>query len=144
VGGNAERQALGLQQGCNRARLKMVRWTCKFAAFMLLLTLSGSPVLACVLQADGLSEDERECCREMADQCGSSTMPASHSCCKEVPQFGSDSFVPLKSKSLFVGAAQSLVVIAIAPLPRVEMVVSAQDSPVPSKSPPGKQSVLRI
>jgi len=98
-----------------------------------------------MLRADALTEQERECCQEMADQCGPATMPSSHSCCKELPQSGSNSFLLGKSKSLCPEAAQPLVVIAIAPALQAERVIpNSGDLHVPFKSPPGSQTVLRI
>ena len=41
-----------------------------------------TPVVACLLPTRLLTPAERECCRKMAQQCGSSAMPASHSCCQ--------------------------------------------------------------
>jgi hypothetical protein len=38
--------------------------------------------MACMLSAGSMSDDEQECCREMAGQCGQADMPSSHSCCK--------------------------------------------------------------
>jgi len=54
---------------------------CLLTAIML---LSG-PLLACSLPGMAMSEDEKECCRHMADQCGGSQMEDSHSCCKKSP-----------------------------------------------------------
>src|SRR5262249_54139538 len=123
----------------------MVRWICKFAAVILALALWGSPLLDCMLRADALTEQERECCQEMADQCGSSAMPSSHSCCKELPQSSSNSFLVGKSKNLCPGPAQPLVVIAIAPALRAEIVLPVKGHLyTPFKSPSGAQFVLRI
>src|SRR5215813_1059059 len=123
----------------------MVRWTCKFAAVILALALWGSPLLDCMLRSDALTEQERECCQEMADQCGSSAMPSSHSCCKELPQSGSNSFLVGKSKNLCPEAVQPLVVVAIAPALPIEIVLAVKGHlHTPFKSPPGSQTVLRI
>jgi len=126
-------------------KLDQVRWTCKFAAATLALALWGSPLLDCMLRANALTEQERECCQEMADQCGPATMPSSHSCCKELPQSGSNPFLLGKSKSVCLEAAQPLFVIAVAPALRTEMVLPVRDNlRAPFKSPPGGQTVLRI
>jgi hypothetical protein len=59
-----------------------LRNTGKFAAILLLLTLVGTPAMACMLPSAALTPAEHECCRRMARQCGSMRMPASHSCCR--------------------------------------------------------------
>jgi hypothetical protein len=56
----------------------------KFAAILLLLTLVGSPAMACMLSSAALTPAEHECCRRMARQCGSMRMPASPCCRTEV------------------------------------------------------------
>src|ERR1700747_3012607 len=57
----------------------------KIRAFVLLtigLLVGIKPAVACVLPGATMTPVERECCHHMAEQCGSSMMPASHSCCK--------------------------------------------------------------
>src|SRR4029077_17978752 len=57
----------------------------RIRAFVLLaiaLLWAITPAMACVLPAATMTPAERECCHHMADQCGSSMMPANHSCCK--------------------------------------------------------------
>ena len=51
---------------------------------------TAAPLLACMMPDRPMSAQERECCKHMAQMCGSSNMPASHSCCKtEVHSGGS-------------------------------------------------------
>ena len=52
------------------------------AWFAIALMLSV-PALACLNRTD-LTLAERECCTKMAHQCGTTSMPASHSCCTPV------------------------------------------------------------
>ena len=42
--------------------------------------------MACMVAGNTLTDEERECCQQMDDNCGSSTMPDSHSCCKTTVQ----------------------------------------------------------
>src|SRR5579859_3022170 len=63
----------------------MLKWSCKFAAVILALCVWGTPLMACLVP-DTLTETERECCQQMSDDCGSSAMPDSHSCCKTTVQ----------------------------------------------------------
>ena len=62
----------------------MVRWTGKLAVLALVLSLWASPLMACMLPDAFLTVEERECCKQMADDCGQMDMPSSHSCCKLV------------------------------------------------------------
>jgi hypothetical protein len=62
----------------------MVKWTCKIAVLVLVLSVWASPLMACMLPDAVLTVEERECCKSMADDCGGMAMPASHSCCKVV------------------------------------------------------------
>ena len=41
-----------------------------------------TPVVACLLPTRPLTQAEHECCLKMAQQCGSSAMSSSHSCCQ--------------------------------------------------------------
>jgi hypothetical protein len=63
----------------------MSRWTGKSAAVVLALCVWGTPLMACMVP-DTVTEAERECCEQMADKCGSSMMPDSHSCCNTTVQ----------------------------------------------------------
>jgi hypothetical protein len=54
----------------------------KLGALLLVFLMAGAPVVACMLPASSMSDDEQQCCREMAGQCGQPDMPSSHSCCK--------------------------------------------------------------
>src|ERR1035438_3597160 len=53
-----------------------------FALLTIALLWAITPAMACVLPGATMTPAERECCHHMAEQCGSSVMPASHSCCK--------------------------------------------------------------
>lgn len=61
-----------------------MRLVCKVVFGCACLLLVGAPVLACLLPGEELSPAEKQCCREMAGQCGRVDMPSSHSCCKTV------------------------------------------------------------
>ena len=62
----------------------MVRSTGKLAVLALVMSLWASPLMACMLPDALLTVEERECCKQMADDCGQMDMPSSHSCCKVV------------------------------------------------------------
>lgn len=42
---------------------------------------AAAPLLACMLPERAMTAQERECCKHMAQMCGSSSMLQSHSCC---------------------------------------------------------------
>jgi hypothetical protein len=68
----------------------MVRWTGKLAVLALVVSLWASPLMACMIPDAHLTVEERECCKNMADDCGQMEMLASHSCCQMVaPQIES-------------------------------------------------------
>jgi hypothetical protein len=52
----------------------------KLSALAMLLIVAAAPVMACLAPDARLTDEERECCREMAGQCDE--MPSSHSCCQ--------------------------------------------------------------
>src|SRR6267142_2275544 len=53
---------------------------CKLLALAMVFIVWGAPVMACLAPDARLTDEERECCREMAGQCDE--MPSSHSCCQ--------------------------------------------------------------
>jgi hypothetical protein len=71
-----------LQQQSRQTRLFMLKWTGKLAVLSLVISLWASPVMACMLPDIALTVEERECCKDMANECGQMDMPSSHSCCK--------------------------------------------------------------
>jgi hypothetical protein len=123
----------------------MVKWTSKVAVLVMVMSVWASPLLACMMPDALLSNEERECCKNMANECGQMEMPASHSCCKVVgPQI--DSYV---SNSRFP---------TIHPAPAVTLLVAGDENPLtnvtvakspflgysPPVSPPDTISILRI
>jgi hypothetical protein len=104
----------------------------------------SAPLLACTLPGLSMSEEEKECCRHMADQCGSSQMEESHSCCKTAPGAPTGTLQPtVKFSPVALGMLGQL-----APGPEqacvaIDVFFSANSFDY-SKSPPGQISVLRI
>lgn len=47
----------------------------------LAVLLYGVPVTACLMPAEMLTAPERECCKQMAGECGSRGIPNSQPCC---------------------------------------------------------------
>jgi hypothetical protein len=54
----------------------------KLVAGAVLLLMLGVPAMACLISDAQLSEAEKACCRQMANQCASMDMPNGHSCCQ--------------------------------------------------------------
>lgn len=124
-----------------------VRIWLKLAASGLLLIMMSVPLMACMVPAGQLTATEQECCQKMAMNCGSTAMPASHSCCQ--PQVrGADSALVARQVKLSHdsrhGTLQGLA--SIAPVcPRFAS-LHADVEPV-ADSPPGAAvsiQVLRI
>jgi len=123
----------------------MVKWTSKLAVLVMAMSVWASPLLACMMPDALRTDEERECCKNMANECGQMEMPASHSCCKVVgPQ--ADSYVinsrfpnihPAPAVSLLVAADES-------PLTNVTVARSPSLGHSPPVSPPDTISILRI
>jgi len=113
------------------------------ARIFLIIVLFGYPALSCLVPEMQMTEAERECCRQMAQQCGSMNMPASHSCCqKQLRQPGS----MLRVTTVQVAPLMIAVpIVAKAADLRLEIrqIPSFRFHP-PPESPPGISSILRI
>ena len=115
----------------------------KIASVFVALIALGMPVIACALPGMEMNEDENACCRQMAEKCGMSQMPDSHSCCKGSPELKADSvqvkhrFAGTMTPGLQVAAARAFIPV----LNRQAMDVSGLIS---SESPPGCSPILRI
>lgn len=59
-----------------------MRRSAAMAFAFLALFWAAAPLLACMVPQRAMTVQERECCKHMAEMCGSSHMPQSHSCCK--------------------------------------------------------------
>ena len=61
----------------------------QFVATAMLLVMLGVPAMACLAPEAQLTEQEKACCREKADQCGEMDMVGDATCCfKTVQQHG--------------------------------------------------------
>jgi hypothetical protein len=67
-----------------------------------LLALLGVPGLSCFVPQQLLGADEKECCRQMASQCGSKEMPSPQSCCKSPSQQGVQPYIGSSEHSRIV------------------------------------------
>jgi len=103
-----------------------------------------TPALACLLPMQRMTPAERECCRKMAQQCGSSVMPSSHSCCQGHQRDTAIGPVPTYAPTRPFN-------VAIAPRAAIIEIDSARISPLsptleapPPELSPDCTSILRI
>jgi hypothetical protein len=114
----------------------------QYVGILLVSVVLGYPAMACLTLGVEMTTAERECCKQMAQNCGSMNMPASHSCCQtEVRQ---------PQPMLQAAAAH------VAPQVATEAAVIQLENPFtshaefsfelhpPPESSPGSSSILRI
>jgi len=126
--------------GVNYDEVKRLR---QLVGLLTLILTFGLPIMACMVAGTEMSAAERECCKHMAQNCGSMNMPSSHSCCQaEVRQ---------ASPMLHVEPAHFVPQLAVAMMASVPVItpvdafhaLSAERHP-PPESPPSSSSILRI
>jgi len=117
----------------------------KLAALLLTLSIFASPLMACLLPDTAMTDEERECCRQMAGNC--EEMPSSHSCCQ--PKVRDTD--PYLSASRLRISAPSQAALAVLPVSKVigwpdliSQFVTSSDAHTSPESPPVKTSILRI
>ncbi len=54
----------------------------QFVVLALFGALLGAPAMVCLAGNAQLTDEEKACCKEMANSCRSTDMPSSHSCCQ--------------------------------------------------------------
>ncbi|MGA2923418.1 MAG: hypothetical protein ABSE28_20120 [Candidatus Sulfotelmatobacter sp.] len=117
-----------------------------FALLTIAFLWAITPAMACVLPGATMIPTERECCHHVAEQCGSSMMPASHSCCEA--QGPTNTVLP---QVLAAGPVRPLTIFVIPPVASLAALpavtarshLSFLHAPPPEPSP-GCNSVLRI
>lgn len=122
-------------------RLQVMRRTYAIVVTFLVMLGATSPALACLLPGRPMTVAEHVCCKKMAEMCGSSRMPGSHSCCQKESQSGNTSILIAHHQS--APAVRVIMVLSTASSSReFELLEAILDRP-PSDSPPNS-SVLRI
>src|ERR1700689_2713283 len=102
---------------------------------ILLMWLSASPAMACLLPSAQLTSDEMACCRHMAGMCDQMAKNTSHSCCVKV-RTHNPTYLAVRDNSSTqqVYAAERLAVAG-------QYVIRAAEtfrlSPIDGKYPPG-------
>jgi len=121
----------------------------KLGVLTLAVLLFATPTMACLLPTATLTAAERECCKQMAEQCGNAGMPSSHSCCQRLT--GPDDLDFVKAQSPCVGSDLLAVAVDCAPamiqsplLNRLASIEWLDGIHGPPESPPVTTSILRI
>jgi hypothetical protein len=103
-----------------------------------------TPAIACLVPMHQMTPAEHECCRKMAQQCGSSVMPSNHSCChghqRDTAVSPVPTYPPNRPFALAIVPPSIIVPIDSA---RASSLSPALEAPPPTSSP-GCISVLRI
>jgi hypothetical protein len=126
-----------------------VKLASKVGVSMLALLLFATPIMACALPAMAMAKAERECCKRMAQDCGKSGAPQSHSCCQSTT---AQDHLPASKSSPDVSSKHLTLVLLSAPPPMPAAAIGMQfgsqwwasDIHSPPVSPPVSISVLRI
>src|SRR5260370_39683860 len=90
----------------------MWRLATAIAVALLVIFWTAAPLLACVIPDRAMTAPERECCKHMAQMCGSANMPQSHSCCKTEVRPGTTMVVTHNQQ-----ACPGLQIVAALPVP---------------------------
>ena len=116
------------------------------ALTMLVITVlwAATPAIACLVPMHQMTKAEHDCCLKMAQECGSSMMPSSHSCCQGHQHDTAVSPVATYSPTRPFD-------VAIVPQVSILLVASSSVSPhvpaleaAPPEASPGCNSILRI
>ena len=121
----------------------------KLAVALLSLLLLATPIMACLIPAAGMTATEQDCCKRMAQECGKTGMPQSHSCCQTAPL--PDHFAAIKSSSdvnlVHVALTVPYLLDHTFRIPSLQVSNSASwtaDIHSPPISPPASIPILRI
>jgi hypothetical protein len=116
------------------------------ALMMLVIVVlwAAMPAMACLVPMRAMTPAEHDCCLKMAQECGSATMPSSHSCCQGQRRDTAVSPTPLYSatRPFDVAIVPQVSMLVVVNLP-VSFPVPALEAPPPESSP-GASSILRI
>jgi len=125
----------------------MVKWTGKLVVLAMAASLWASPLVACMLPDAVLTFEERECCQNMADDCGQMDMPASHSCCTLTVR-ETDSYLVNSRFAAAISAQQAPAILDLASKIALPETLhpgwTSASTHSPPVSPPQTISILRI
>jgi len=102
----------------------------------------AAPLLACMVPERAMTAQERECCKHMAEMCGSSQMRQSHSCCKTEVRSGYTMVAPRDQQP--VPVLNTVAIVSMPLTPQIDHTAGV----VTDHHPPGEFlpeiTVLRI
>lgn len=111
-----------------------------FAAIMLVWT--AAPLLACLMPGHDMTVQERECCKKMADMCGSADMPQSHSCCKT--EVRNNSTIVVKADQRSVPVLVAVAPVTLPPSPKTSSALYEVEHHRPPNESLPDPTILRI
>jgi hypothetical protein len=116
------------------------------ALAMLAITVlwAATPAIACLVPMHQMTKAEHDCCLKMAQECGSSMMPSSHSCCQGHHRDNAVSpvttYAPTRPFDVAIIPQTPTLLAATSLVPLKSL---ALEAPPPEESP-GCSSILRI
>ena len=114
----------------------------QFASILLMAVLFGYPAMACITPNAEMTEAERECCKHMAQDCGSMEMPSSHTCCQKEVKRPNEMVGRTSVHLLHFAISETLAGLTV---PKLAENQSASGPYTRSpESPPSTSSILRI
>jgi hypothetical protein len=120
-----------------------VRMIRQSVSLFLLVVVFGVPAMACLTPGIEMTTAERECCKHMAQHCGSMNMPASHSCCRREMQRPNSMLRAARMHVVPPVVCDAIVGDLIKPAVLENEFLFVRVHP-PTESPPGTSSILRI
>jgi len=116
----------------------------KAGALLSLLLVLSMPAMACFDRSD-MTADELECCKQMAEKCGSMDMPQSHSCCTTKVQSSSTPAI-VRNSSVVTHVLTAIGTVELLPNRPISTTPAFQWLSIgsPPVSPPHSTPVLRI
>ena len=121
--------------------MRMLKQAAKLVAAGLMIVLLAQPIAACMTLGRGMTTEEHNCCKKMAQMCESSAMPSSHSCCKSK---ASPLLSDVYKTRQYAFVAPALLVSAVGSSLSPVMADRSLQTESPPESPPKISSVLRI
>ena len=117
----------------------------KLGAWFATALMLSMPALACFDRTD-LTPSEKECCQQMADECGSMNMPDSHSCCTTKIQQNNDPAVVRTNSDFTLHIVSAITGVQV--LPTSPLIVHPASNWLlvgsPPEGPPKAPTILRI
>ena len=116
------------------------------ALTMLAITVlwAATPAIACLVPMQQMTKAEHDCCLKMAQECGSSMMPSSHSCCQSHHPDSAvnlvSTYAPTRPFDVAIVPNTAILLIASASISRPSPALEAS----PPEASPGCRSILRI